>query len=675
MVIVAIGLVAATSSARAQQDAGTLYARGDLDAAAAADQAVLAAKPADHTAQLNLGAIRLYENDLTAAEPLLRAAAAAQPFDPRATRLLTELHRRQDEAKRRTTLEGAQTFVAFETADPLPVVRIVANGKAADFVIDTGADVVLSPAFAKSIGVKTSYGGSGVFAGGQRATLQSGMLKSLALAGATEYDVPVHVLPMRIAALFPGRTIEGIVGTTYFERFLVTIDYPQDRLILRPRTATVSKAFQNVLPANAANVPFYLLSDHFVVARAAVNDAPAGPFLFDSGLAGGGLMPSADLVKAAGITIDQSRAFTGTGGAGAVTAIPFVAKRIAVGSAVQHDIRGLYTPSGGPFAIFPFTVWGIISNDFLRHYAYTVDFDAMKLALVPPPFDSAQGDKGRVSQQDVFNAAFRRLQSYPVPAYAVWTDTWHTRSRPVGYYTSENTSVNVARYAVRLSDGMENVSVPMPSGKLPLAIIEPEFMGPFAFTFRSSVHIAPSSNDGVVMQPDLAGLKTIATVTAVAQPAYTIAGAGESAQIEDVDGHKTYHLRLDPRSDPEKHNLRDLWVDVDTFDVWKAHFTGRYRPTPKAPVSPTEVTLYFKNVLNSWVVSRMVWNYLDPPTSFDFDVTTDEIALPATLPDWIFDASAYRQHQLAGETDYLGELLGRMRSGASPAPAATQDRR
>jgi hypothetical protein len=27
------------------------------------------------------------------------------------------------------------------------------------------------------------------------------------------------------------------------------------------------------------------------------------------------------------------------------------------------------------------TAWGAISNDFLRNYAYTVDFDAMKIVL------------------------------------------------------------------------------------------------------------------------------------------------------------------------------------------------------------------------------------------------------------------------------------------------------
>lgn len=232
----------------------------------------------------------------------------------------------------------------------------------------------------------------------------------------------------------------------------------------------------------------------------------------------------------------------------------------------------------------------------------------------------------------------------------------------MGYYTGSSSHIEVHRYAVRLADGMENVSDPMPNGKLPPAMILPEFLGPFAWTTRSSVHVAPRS-DGVTMLPDVAGLQTIATVVAFAAPAYTIGDAAEGPPVETVDGHAAYHLLLRPRSDPQKHNLRDLWIDVATHDLLKAHFVGIYAPAPKAPVSPTDVTVYFRNVLGCWVVTRAVWTYQDAPVSFEFDVQNDEIGLPGTLPDWLFDAGEYRKHELAGEPDYLGIVLDRLRRG------------
>jgi hypothetical protein len=272
------------------------------------------------------------------------------------------------------------------------------------------------------------------------------------------------------------------------------------------------------------------------------------------------------------------------------------------------------------------------------------------------------------STQQIFDESFRRLESYPVPPFAVWTTTWHITERPMGYYTGESSSVEVYRYAVRLADGMENVSEPQANGKLPPATIEPEFLGPFAWTMRSLVHVAPASAGEVMMQPDVAGLKTIASVVAVAKPSYAFGGDSQaSPPVEDVAGRAAYHLLLRPLEEPRKHNLRELWIDVETRDLVKAHFVGTYRPFPQAPVSPSDITVYFRSVVGCWVVTRAVWTYDDPPISYLFDVQNDEIGLPATLPDWLFDPAAYQRHLAAGEPDYLGLLLEQMRKDA-PAP-------
>jgi hypothetical protein len=283
-------------------------------------------------------------------------------------------------------------------------------------------------------------------------------------------------------------------------------------------------------------------------------------------------------------------------------------------------------------------------------------------ALAAPPTASQPQATPQPAQQ-IFETAFRRWQSYPVPPYAIFTDTWHIHATPMGFYTGETNTVEVHRYAVRLADGMENESDPIPSGKLPPAMILPEFLGPFAWTTRSSVHLAPAGTAQSMMAPDVAGLKTIATVVAYAPVAYTIGNANSTPPIENVDGHPAYHLELHPRSDPQRHNLRDLWIDAQTFDLWKAHFVGIYQPSPGAPVSPTDVTVHFRNVLGAWVVTHAIWTYDDAPMRFVFDVTDDEIGLPPTLPDWLFNDAEYRQHEMAGEPDYLGLLLERLRKG------------
>ncbi len=381
-IIVCLAAFPRFATAQTDDTAAILFQDGNFGEAAAAYEAYHAEHPEDLTSQLNLGAIRLYENDLNAAEPLLRGVLRADPKNDRAARLLGELYRRRTEAERRTRVEGGEAIVPFVTADPLPVVRVVANRTAANFVVDTGADVVLDPRFASAIGVATASAGVGTFAGGRQAPMRSGMLRSLAVGSAVADDVPVHVMSTPISSLFPNVKIEGVLGTTYFERFLATIDYPNNRLILRTRSPEGSAAFEAAAAqAHTSVVPCYLVGDHFVMAVAQVNDASPGLFLFDSGLAGGGLMPSQLLVDTAGIALDRAHASAGVGAGGPVQAIPFTAGQIAVGTTVQRNVRGLFTPEGSPFGLFSFTVWGAISNDFLRHYAYTVDFDAMKLLL------------------------------------------------------------------------------------------------------------------------------------------------------------------------------------------------------------------------------------------------------------------------------------------------------
>ncbi|HMF27681.1 MAG TPA: retropepsin-like aspartic protease, partial [Candidatus Cybelea sp.] len=227
MMLAAITFLLATSSAQAQEDSATaLFQRGDFSGAAAAYAATLQLMPSDLDAQLGLGSIRLFENNLGAAKPLLHSVLASDPKNKRAVRLLAELERREAEAARRTTIAGAEAIVPFVTSAPLPVVRANVNGVSANLLVDTGGDIDLEPSLAAKAGVVSVDAGMGNFAGGLQAPTRRGMLKSLTLGGAVAYDVPVHVFPTHASALFAGMRIDGVVGTTYFERFLATIDYP-----------------------------------------------------------------------------------------------------------------------------------------------------------------------------------------------------------------------------------------------------------------------------------------------------------------------------------------------------------------------------------------------------------------------------------------------------------------
>lgn len=264
----------------------------------------------------------------------------------------------------------------------------------------------------------------------------------------------------------------------------------------------------------------------------------------------------------------------------------------------------------------------------------------------------------------ILTRALERLRSYPVPSYVVWTNFWFiARTAPElvtsttgGWTDKRSTWRRSERFAERTSDGLQNVtwSIPVKSGALPDAHFSSVFEGPLAWTLLPRV-TAPAANASP-MRPDIAGLKTIATVTAYAKPAYAVDVLGTEA----IDGHAAYHLRLRPLADPRQHNLRGLWIDVDTFDIRKAHFAGSYPalvPYGTPPLVPSDITADFKPILTYWIVYRLAWTYDYDGSHFAFDTHIGEIAFPRALPDWLFDAAAYAQHQKAKEPDVLYQVL------------------
>jgi hypothetical protein len=256
--------------------------------------------------------------------------------------------------------------------------------------------------------------------------------------------------------------------------------------------------------------------------------------------------------------------------------------------------------------------------------------------------------------QEIFHRTFARLDSYPLAPYTVWMDTWLTKRTDTRNGGQPVSTVVQARYAVRSADGAENHAFyPVEGSTLPPARIGTQFVGPFAFSLRrNQMH----RDEPASLQPDIPEpLEVIANVVAYPKPDYAI----DSGEIESIGGHRVYHLQLRALADGRKHNLRDLWVDVDTFDLWKAHFTSTYAPDQLLPESPTDATVWFTPVGAYWVASRVVWNWDDFQNgfAFDYDVSTERIAFPADLPGWLFDQRAYDGHARAKDPDILAQIL------------------
>lgn len=367
---------AACASAQQVAPAGdALFAEGRFAEAASAAEEAAANQPNSADALAKLARIRLYQHRESEAAELARKADALAPGNPIVAQVLAIAQVRgkgfSGDAYQveNPTAVGTVQFVA---TDPLPTMRVTIGGREATFLLDTGApDIMLKQSFAEELGLPLTDAGVGTFAGGRQAKVQRTVVPELEIGGLKLRNVPAGV--NAAAGL---QQVDGIIGTGLLMHFLSTIDYCSGRLVLAPRS-TAPDFQQRALAAQANVVPIWLVGDHFIFARGALNQAE-GLFLIDTGLSGGGLVATKATLDAAGVVLDESKVLTGQGGGGAARFIPFRAGA-TLGTLTRDNLPGVYMPDGDPTAAFPFRAAGLISHSFFRQSRLTFDFDAMKL--------------------------------------------------------------------------------------------------------------------------------------------------------------------------------------------------------------------------------------------------------------------------------------------------------
>lgn len=272
--------------------------------------------------------------------------------------------------------------IPFERRDPLPVVRLKVNNSDDVFaVIDTGgSELILDPEFASLAGATEFGAENSMFAGGKTADVKHARVDSIQMAGMTIENVPVRLLPTRrFAAAAGGLKIDAVIGTVLLKQFHCTLDYPGESLILSEETHAVHSSEDDSI-----EVPFFLASDHFIVANGAVNDSGPMMFFVDTGLAGQAFTCPQSTLDAAKINPSGPK-FQGMGGGGKIDVQLFAIESLSLGNASRTGLTGLF----GPFPEslehgMEFRIGGLISHAFFRDYAVSFDFDAMLIRLTKP---------------------------------------------------------------------------------------------------------------------------------------------------------------------------------------------------------------------------------------------------------------------------------------------------
>lgn len=333
---------------------------------------------AEQTPEALLGQVFYLRDDYRQASPLLqRAGWTAQ------ARKLASFG---DVQPYQTPDQFAAVHVEFIRTDPLPVIQVRINGgEPVNFVIDTGgAEIILDTEFAAEIGVAQFGGERGVFGGGKTASIQHGRIDSLTLGDLTVEHIPVTMMNVRCFSepVFEGLRVDGILGTFFLYHFLATLDYPAGQLILRPKTDQNREQLRHVTTGQSVTeVPFWM-ANHYMVSWGTVNGSRPLLFFVDTGLAGSAFTCPASTVKEASIQLRHDLATDGIGGGGKMSIIPIELNELTLGNARERNLHGAMGafPPQLEYA-FGFHIGGLISHDFFRPYALTLDFANMRYVL------------------------------------------------------------------------------------------------------------------------------------------------------------------------------------------------------------------------------------------------------------------------------------------------------
>lgn len=240
----------------------------------------------------------------------------------------------------------------------------------------------------------------------------------------------------------------------------------------------------------------------------------------------------------------------------------------------------------------------------------------------------------------IYTAAMRHLATLKQPAYIDDTEHWTVVQFAGG---QETTSEHFQRTIFNSVYRRENVLF-LPLNPKQTSLIGPSYFAPDTWLIGKRPTPPPAPQSVPNMAPDLSDLKMIASVVSVAKPSYDIRLAG----IDPLTGGGTaYHLVLHPLSNPQLHNLRELWINTATEDIMRAEIDGVYRPTKDQLLQQTLVFEDFGRVGPYWLVIHHVWTYDEPfaGVRFQYNATSMQMRFPKTVPGWFFDEAAFAQHR------------------------------